>query len=100
MRFSEYVKSLMGVANDCWFEMVGNYLMQFVLHCVENPEYLRQPRFNNVRMQTRYWKVMVDRDPSLIYWMLSLFADTLNLRWYFQARPPTNLNERRHWQTT
>jgi hypothetical protein len=32
--------------------------------------------------------------------MLSPFADTLNLHWYFEVRPPTDLNERQHWETT
>lgn len=60
MRFTDYVKSLMGIVSQYRYEMVWSYLMPFVLHCIKDPEYLRQPQFDNVKVRTDFWKVMVN----------------------------------------
>lgn len=97
-RYWEYVNKLVKVGDQCRDAIVNDKMLPLVVSWVTSNDWRNLPSIATVQDRIPFFVARVDADPSLPAWVLTPFNATLNLRYYYQPHPPTNLVERQHWE--
>jgi hypothetical protein len=95
-RYWEYVNKLVKVGDQCRDAIVNDKMMSLVISWVTSNDWKNLPSVATVQDRIPFFSARVDADPSIPAWVLTPFNATLNLRYYYQPHPPTNLTERQH----